>query len=86
MAKILAVCREMGLDYGELDVLRDREDGRLYILDVNDTPSGIYASRGAAYRREIVTRTLAALRSELIDSDRNRQNVEAALTGPESLD
>jgi hypothetical protein len=30
----------MGVDYGELDVLRDVEDGRLYVVDVNDTPSG----------------------------------------------
>ncbi|MGE2836535.1 hypothetical protein [Mycobacterium sp. SMC-4] len=31
---------ELGLDYGELDVLRDRDDGRIYIVDVNNTPFG----------------------------------------------
>lgn len=31
-------CRIMGLDYGELDVLRDTEDGKLYVADVNNTP------------------------------------------------
>jgi hypothetical protein len=36
---ILEFSRRMGLDFGELDVLRSREDGRLYILDVNKTPS-----------------------------------------------
>jgi hypothetical protein len=30
----------MGLDYGELDVLRDADDGRLYVVDVNTTPFG----------------------------------------------
>ena len=33
-------CREMGLDYGELDVVRDIENGRLYVIDVNKTPGG----------------------------------------------
>lgn len=28
------------LDYGELDVLRDRNDGKIYIADVNNTPTG----------------------------------------------
>lgn len=33
-------CCAMGLDYGELDVLRDSDDGKLYIVDVNNTPYG----------------------------------------------
>jgi hypothetical protein len=37
---LLRVCRTMGLDYGELDVLRDRDDGRVYLVDVNATPWG----------------------------------------------
>jgi hypothetical protein len=28
------------LDFGELDVLRDAEDGKIYIVDVNNTPCG----------------------------------------------
>jgi hypothetical protein len=31
-------CAAMGLDYGKLDIIRDREDRRLYILDANKTP------------------------------------------------
>jgi hypothetical protein len=31
-------CALYRLDYGELDLLRDSDDGRLYILDVNPTP------------------------------------------------
>jgi hypothetical protein len=38
--QILRFCEAMGLDYGELDVLRDRDDGRLYVVDVNNTPWG----------------------------------------------
>ena len=33
-------CERIGLDYGEIDVLRDRVDGRIYIVDANNTPSG----------------------------------------------
>jgi hypothetical protein len=37
---LIRFCEEFGLDYGELDVLRDGEDGFLYILDANNTPTG----------------------------------------------
>jgi len=30
----------MALDYGELDVLRNKNDGKIYIVDVNNTPQG----------------------------------------------
>jgi hypothetical protein len=30
----------VGLDYGELDVLRDRNDGRIYVVDVNNVVNG----------------------------------------------
>lgn len=33
-------CREIGLDYGELDVLRNNDDRKIYIVDVNYTPWG----------------------------------------------
>ncbi|MCR9078290.1 MAG: hypothetical protein NXH78_04250 [Hyphomonadaceae bacterium] len=35
--QIGAFCREMGLDFGCIDVLRDVSDGRIYIVDVNKT-------------------------------------------------
>jgi hypothetical protein len=37
---IRGFCSQIGLDYGELDVLRDAVDGRIYIIDVNNTPFG----------------------------------------------
>lgn len=40
LAKIALFCEKFGLDFGELDVMRDMYDGRIYILDVNNTPSG----------------------------------------------
>jgi hypothetical protein len=39
---ILAFTKKFGLEYGELDVLRDRKNGRIYIIDANNTP---YAPR-----------------------------------------
>jgi len=39
-AAIIKFCKDFGLDYGELDILRDRKDGKIYIVDVNNTPSG----------------------------------------------
>jgi hypothetical protein len=37
---LAAICADMGLDFGEVDVLRDRGDGRVYVVDVNRTPWG----------------------------------------------
>lgn len=37
---ILRFCHLLGLDFGELDILRANEDGRLYILDANKTAGG----------------------------------------------
>lgn len=40
ISKILDFAREIRLDYGELDVLRNRKDNRIYIVDVAKTPFG----------------------------------------------
>ena len=39
LEKITLIMRKMGLDCGELDILRDL-DGRIYVVDVNNTPNG----------------------------------------------
>jgi hypothetical protein len=33
-------CSRIGMDYGEVDVLRNSDDGRIYIVDANNQPSG----------------------------------------------
>jgi hypothetical protein len=38
--KILSFCKSIGLEYGELDVLRDYDSGRLFVVDANNTPYG----------------------------------------------
>ena len=40
MNKLKEFCRLSGLEYGELDVLRDNTDKRIYVVDVNNTPTG----------------------------------------------
>lgn len=34
---IIKFCETMGLDFGAVDVMRDKHDGRIYIVDVNKT-------------------------------------------------
>jgi hypothetical protein len=33
-------CHTIHLDFGELDVLRNNNDGKVYVVDVNNTPQG----------------------------------------------
>ncbi|HID96997.1 MAG TPA: hypothetical protein EYP57_02240 [Thermodesulfobacteriaceae bacterium] len=40
LEKIHRFCAEIGMDCGEVDVLRDKNDRRIYIVDANNTPSG----------------------------------------------
>lgn len=38
--RVRTFVKRMGLDYAEIDALRDSEDGKLYIVDANNTPAG----------------------------------------------
>jgi len=38
--KILEFCDSLGLDCGEIDILRDKNTNRIYIVDANNTPAG----------------------------------------------
>ncbi len=40
MEKLVRMARTLGIDYGEFDVLRDRTDGRIYVVDAANTPAG----------------------------------------------
>ena len=48
-------CRAFAIDYGEMDCLRDRETGRLYIVDVNKTPSARLMGLSDEHKVEAVT-------------------------------
>jgi len=49
-------CRRFGLDWGEIDVLRDFDDGRIYIVDANNTPWGPSRDLPESERRALVRR------------------------------
>jgi hypothetical protein len=55
VAKLDEFCRAFGLDYGELDCLRDRDSGRLYVVDVNKTPTRPFARLPEAYAVQALT-------------------------------
>ena len=63
---LLRFCARMGLDFGELDVLRRNEDGLIFVLDVNKTPGGFgifnRVNWKAEQRREAIERLSDALR------------------------
>ncbi|WP_428662987.1 hypothetical protein [Reyranella sp.] len=54
----ISLCRsfakEIGLDFGELDVLRDGQSGKIYIVDANNTPVGPSQSLSAEERSHAI--------------------------------
>ncbi|HWI20825.1 MAG TPA: hypothetical protein VNT81_23885 [Vicinamibacterales bacterium] len=53
----------MGMDYAELDVLRDREHGQIWVVDANPTPWGPPRTLGATEHRLAVERLSAAFQA-----------------------
>ena len=78
--KIISFCHTIKLDYGELDILKDRQDGRIYIVDANNTPSSrlLFEPVEMPYqkcilsweqRQTILHKFVQAFRSQLLESD-----------------
>jgi hypothetical protein len=53
-------CRSVGLEYGEIDVLRDRDSSRIYVVDVAKTPAGPPNALSEPDARMAVTRMAEA--------------------------
>ena len=68
-------CRAMGLDWGGLDVLRDRSDGALYVVDVNKTDMGPPIALPLREKMDATRRLARALRAL---AERVSQTREAA--------
>jgi hypothetical protein len=67
LEQIAAFCAAMGLDWGGLDILRDRESGRIYIVDVNKTDVGPVIAlswRAKLASTALLAKALAALVAE----------------------
>jgi hypothetical protein len=56
-------CRAFGLDWGGLDILRDRVDGRIYIVDVNKTDVGPAIALPLWHKFRSIGRLAAALQA-----------------------
>jgi len=67
IGQVLSFCRRMGLDFGELDILRSNDDGQLYILDANKTPGGLGIFNRVNWRQEqrmeVIAKLAAAFKS-----------------------
>lgn len=71
LAAIFQFCKEFGLDYGELDILRDNNDGKIYIVDVSNTPSGPH--RGATLSKKDYDNFMRALSRSFASAFLNSQ-------------
>jgi hypothetical protein len=49
--QILELCQKMGVDIAELDVLRHKSDGKIYVVDVNPTAYG--PAHGLSFKQKI---------------------------------
>lgn len=61
-------CRVMGLDWGGLDILRDRPTGRLYVVDVNKTDMGPPIALPFLAKLKAVARMGRALRALITET------------------
>lgn len=68
--KLGAFTRAMGLDWGGLDVLRDRPTGRLYVVDVNKTDMGPPIALPFPDKLRAVARMGRALRRLIMETPR----------------
>lgn len=77
ISKLGDYSREFGLDFGEMDCVRDNKTGRLYVIDVNPTahtePNLLYIEEQLGkLARELTEKRYAALFRERFDTDRWR--------------
>ena len=65
--RLIAFADDIGLDLGEIDVLRDNADGRIYAIDANNTPHsppGVLEGPLAAW--PVMTAAAAAFESQFL--------------------
>lgn len=77
-ALITKFCRMFGLDYGGVDVMRDVDNGRLYICDVNTTPFGPPKELSALDRAHSLARLGAVFQKQFIQGEPQAIRAETA--------
>lgn len=68
--KIIIFAQRIGLDYGDLDILRDREDNKIYIIDANNAPWGLSVD-SKSLKRTALTKLSKSFQGIFIDSKTN---------------
>jgi hypothetical protein len=68
---VLRLCQRIGLDFGELDILRDQGDGRIYVVDVNRAVGSFVQPKEMTSRQDY-WRHLATI-ADLFDDTFHRQ-------------
>lgn len=58
--KIILFSKILNLDYGELDILRDNLDGKIYVIDVNNTPYGPPNNIGTKDKKDALLKSAEA--------------------------
>ena len=64
MEMIFRICNRFGFEYGDLDILREQSDGRIYIIDLSPNPSGPGGGYEQSQRDEIVDRLHTAFQRQ----------------------
>lgn len=60
--------KRLGLDYCEMDVLRDKKTGEIYVVDVNNTPSGPPLSLSTMEEKISILRLARTFEKEFLNS------------------
>lgn len=64
--QLTAFAKRIGMEFGELDVLRDREDAQIYIVDANKTSISPPISMSYQKRLDALKRTAKAFEQEFL--------------------
>ena len=65
MNQIASLSAKMCAEFAELDVLRDRQDGRIYCVDLNPTPYGPPAGLIESDQKEAIERSAGCIQPQL---------------------
>lgn len=66
ITRLIEFSRGMGVDFGELDVIRDDVTGRIHVLDANSTPAAWFAGFSPADRLATIDRLAEAFEAAFL--------------------
>ena len=84
--RVVAFARELRMDFGAMDAMRDARDGRLYILDANTTPNGPTSRVSDDAYSWSVVRLARDFEALLLPPERRPKRRTGARERPKSID